>query len=643
MFIKMLSIQNYRNFGEPAFVLALKRFTLILGENNVGKTNLLNALCLLFGGDLSVAQSRMLEVDDFNYGSVTRLRKQVADPGIPPDEIAFPEIVIDAWLTGMNEDQEAVVGDWFTDSTFSEARLTYRYSLRSSFSPADWIQSQRELIGLTFADAANSTKAEVAGQAESPAQELWRRVEFPIAEYRYSLYGGGRPTNECDAHILRMLRFELLDALRDARRELIASGETRLLFRILRQNHDSKYADLKTSLLVLEECVKKNAALISVRKEVGKLLERVSLATSDGDNSIDFVFSSPDAVELIKKIGMVYGAHPVNVERNGLGRNNLLYISLVLSQLAKPSDTATMSSDASAFFRVVGIEEPEAHLHPHLQDHLSRNIEAIRDDHENRMQLLLTSHSTHIAAKLKLANSVILFNDSTGKLKSHYILEGLDESKERDSIRFLSLYLDATKSRMLFARRLLLVEGIAEQTLLPRLFQRHHGATLERHGATVVNVNGVAFSHFLKVVKNGYFLKCVVLTDSDTGTKSENRAKTLKAAYEDGHVVSVEITEDSTFERDLIAANRNGTGKSLILEALIRTRLRLGKSIEKTTGSGDLDVGTCFDAIEEYKAEFAFNLSELLDTEGKALVLPKYIQRAFDFVVPPATTTGELQ
>lgn len=642
MFITKLSIQNYRNFGETPFVLPLKRFTLILGENNVGKTNLLNALCLLFGGDLSVAQSRMLELDDFNYKSVTRLRKHVADPTVQPETIAFPEIVIDARLTGMNEDQEAVVGDWFTDSTFSEARVTYRYALRSSFNPVDWITSQRDLLGRNAPYSSELNGIDAVEQVEPSPQELWRRVDFPIAEYRYSLYGGGRPANECDAHILRMLKVELLDALRDARRELIASGETRLLFRILRQNHDSKYADLKAGLLALEECVKQNAALKSVRTEVGKLLEKVSLATSVGDNSIDFVFSSPDAVELIKKIGMVYGANPVNVERNGLGRNNLLYISLVLSQLAKPSDAAAMSSDATAFFRVVGIEEPEAHLHPHLQDHLSRNIEAIRDDHEDGMQLLLTSHSTHIAAKLNLANSVILFNDLSGTLKSHYILEGLDETKERDSIRFLSLYLDATKSQMFFARRLLLVEGIAEQTLLPLLFRRHREGTLERHGATVINVNGVAFDHFLKVVKNGYFLKCVVLTDSDIGTEAENRANTLKAEYEDKTVISVEITDDSTFERDLIASNQNGTGKSLILEALKQIRPTLGKNIEKAAGRGDLDVDACFKAIEKYKAEFAFTLATLLDTDGRSLTLPPYIQRAFDFVVPP-TAKGEQQ
>jgi putative ATP-dependent endonuclease of the OLD family len=132
-----------------------------------------------------------------------------------------------------------------------------------------------------------------------------------------------------------MLKVELLDALRDARQELIASGEYRLLYRILRQGHSSRYADLKERLLDLEQCVRNNDALREIKEDVAKLLQRVSLQTAAGDNTIDFQFSSPDAVELLKKIGMIYGANPINVDRNGLGRNNLLYISLVLSQVAK--------------------------------------------------------------------------------------------------------------------------------------------------------------------------------------------------------------------------------------------------------------------------------------------------------------------
>ncbi len=108
------------------------------------------------------------------------------------------------------------------------------------------------------------------------------------------------------------------------------------------------------------------------------------------------------------------------VARNGLGRNNLLYISLILSHLS-----AKDARGSPTYFRLITIEEPEAHLHPHLQDHLAENIEGVHEDDENKqvMQLLLTSHSTHIAAKLNLGNTVIIFNDAEKScLSSHYIL-----------------------------------------------------------------------------------------------------------------------------------------------------------------------------------------------------------------------------
>ena len=62
MHISKLSIENFRNFGDPPFEIQLKPFTLLLGENNVGKTNLLAAVSLLFGQEISVAQRRVLEL-----------------------------------------------------------------------------------------------------------------------------------------------------------------------------------------------------------------------------------------------------------------------------------------------------------------------------------------------------------------------------------------------------------------------------------------------------------------------------------------------------------------------------------------------------------------------------------------------------
>lgn len=53
MYISRLAIKNFRNFGDPAFVIGLRPFTLLLGENNIGKSNLLCAVSLLFGQELS--------------------------------------------------------------------------------------------------------------------------------------------------------------------------------------------------------------------------------------------------------------------------------------------------------------------------------------------------------------------------------------------------------------------------------------------------------------------------------------------------------------------------------------------------------------------------------------------------------------
>jgi predicted ATP-dependent endonuclease of OLD family len=429
-----------------------------------------------------------------------------------------------------------------------------------------------------------------------------------------------------------MLCVEILDALRDAERELTGGGDQRLLYRVLRQRSDTRYADLKERLLDLEEAIRSNAALSGIKDDVAKLLERVSLMTAGEDHSIDFLFSAPDATEMLKKIGMIYGANPITVARNGLGRNNLLYVALVLSQLAKAADPSPSNEDFVCF-RFVGIEEPEAHLHPHLQDHLANNIEEIHKEYSDSLQLLLTSHSTHIAAKLLLGNTAVLFRDEqTGKIASHYVLDGIDPVKERDSIRFLSLYLDATKSRMFFARRLILVEGIAEQTVIPVLFEQLTANTLESIGCTIVNVNGVAFRHFLKVVRNGFFKRCVVLTDQDTGTKAENRADKLKSEFEDGNLVQVHVTDTSTFEKEVIAANRSGTGKELLFDALAITKPLNGPKLRQETGGGAIDIGKFFGEIESSKAEFAFNLVELLRQRPGQLIVPTYIERAFSFI-----------
>ena len=639
MYVKNLRIKNFRNFCDPPFTMDLRPFTLILGENNIGKTNLLAAISLLFSQEISVIERRNLEIDDINYLTVIAFKKQVADHSIEADKVVFPEVEIHATLSDIQDEQHPVVGDWYSNTDLTEACVTYRFSVRGNFKRDKWIEEQREAIARR---KAKDEKANPESGVGSEKPDYSRYVDFPIGEYRHTIYGGGRPSNECESWLLRMLRVEILDALRDAERELVAGGDQRLLFRVLRQSGDARYTDVKRLLEDLKRAIDLDPSLAEIKKEVQKVLKLVSLYTPGEDHSIGLQFAAPEAVEILKKIGMTYGANPITVARNGLGRNNLLYVALVLSQLAKAPDISA-GDDAFVCFRLVGIEEPEAHLHPHLEDHLARNIEDIRKDHSNSLQLILTSHSTHVAAKLSLKNTAVLFRrDSDGAIAAHYVLEGIDPVKDKDAVRFLSLYLDATKSRMFFARRLILVEGIAEQIVIPMLFEQVTGQSLESIGCTVINVNGVAFRHFLTIVKNGFFKKCVVLTDSDAGTKTENRAESLRADFKDIPHIDIQVTTESTFEKDLIKFNRSDAGKELLFDALSVTKPSNGPKLKTETGATDIDVDAFFAEIENYKAEFAFSLMSALEDERQAakkdsrspkkLAIPNYISQALDFI-----------
>lgn len=615
MYIKLLRIKNFRNFGDPPFEIELRPFTLVLGENNIGKTNLVNALGLIFSQEITVFRKRILEVDDINYEAVFKFKTEICDPSIPPEKVIFPEVRIDVFATDFNQDQQSIVGSWAIDPKITEAQLTYLFAPKQSFQKVEWITKTRESL-----------------QSSGQPPEKWSAlVIFPVQGYRYSLFGGNDPARDLESYWLQMLKMEILEALRDAPKELIASSDYRLLYRVLNRNTDADYSDIKQILDQLDEKVSTNSNLATIKDDVKKLLDQVSLVTTSNDNQINFRFAGMGTVEILKKLGLIYGANPIDISRNGLGRNNLLFISLVLSQLS-----ANSIQGDKTHFRLIAVEEPESHLHPQLQDHLAENIEQIRNNVAEEMQLLITSHSTHISAKLSLENTCVMFVDTkTGKLQAHFILNGLDTKKDADTISYLKRYLDATKSRIFFTRRVILVEGFAEQFLIPEFFKELYGAeqSLEKNGCNVVNVNGVAFKHFLKIVQVGYFIKCLVLTDQDTGTKTENRADRLKAEFNQPDLISIEATNLSTFEKDLIDANKSGDSKKVLLEALKLVKPVGGAKFEKAVGKNDIDIEAFFREIENYKSEFAFRLVEQMKAMPNILKLPEYIKSGFEFLM----------
>lgn len=613
MYISKVRIQNYRNFLSSE--IDLKPITLIIGENNIGKTNLLNAIGLIFSQEITIFKKRVLEIDDFNIDAINSFKKDIANQSISALNINFPTVKIEAYLTDFTDDQAAIVADWCTNRELTECKIVYEFSPQVSFKNVDWILKQRQNDTLN-----------------------WEHIDFPIDAYEYTIYGGNDTSNRCDMYFLRMLKMEFLDALRDAKKELVATSDSRLLYKILNRKELSNYDKIKSILGTLNEEIKINPNLAEIKQEVNTLLDKVSLADNDTINEIGFDFTSPETSEILKKLSITYGSNPISVERNGLGRNNLLYISLLLSQIIEEVKIKVDQKirDFTAY-RLIAIEEPEAHLHPNLQNHLAQNLEEICKD-KKHLQIIITSHSPHITSKLKLANTLILFKDNK-KIKSHYILKGLDTVKDKSSINYLAKYLDATKSTMFFSRKIILIEGIAEQLLMPKFFEIVIKKTVEKENCTIVNVNGIAFEHFLKMFKNGFFIKCVVFTDSDATKKTKNRAPALQRAYSSNNtLIDIQISQHETFEKDLIEINKSGIGKETLLEVLENTKKRLRNNKKVTTfrtslGTKDIEVNDFFVEIENYKSEFSFNILNKMNEDLNCIKVPAYIENGLNFFI----------
>jgi predicted ATP-dependent endonuclease of OLD family len=276
------------------------------------------------------------------------------------------------------------------------------------------------------------------------------------------------------------------------------------------------------------------------------------------------------------------------------------------------------------------LEEPESHLHPNLQDHLAHNIETLikvegKQDLRKDIQLLITSHSTHITTKVNFENTVVLYKKD-GHIQSHYILDGFSATaKGQRQVKYLNKYLDAVNTNLFYSSKIILVEGISEKLLIPKFFEILTGHSVERSGCAVINVNGLAFSYFLEIIRNGYFQKCLVLTDRDSDTKTKDRADNLATNYAGSAEIHVGVTIDTTFEKDLIAANAKGLGRVILLKVIAEVRPNSGKALVDALGTNDIIVGDYFSLISEYKSEFAYSLLLQLETDSTGFSIPTYI------------------
>ncbi|MBS4698666.1 MULTISPECIES: ATP-dependent endonuclease [Aeromonas] len=475
MYLSELRAQGFRCFDDEFKIQLTEGLNVIVGENGAGKTAIISAIRQLFHDSESGRYS--VSSDDF--------------------------------FCPFNIDGEPAKS----------------FSIQAEF---DGLDINNKISLLPWIGTSNTALLNI--QAEN--KEIQGR-------FKKIIWGGISKSSQFDPELLDLIQCIYLPPLRDAESKL-SNGRQSRLSKLLKALNRKELNQCKKAgtLHPLEEKVKEfNVSLATDKslsiKDANKLItENLTMAIGHhfGQNT-SIQFAETDFTKIAESLTLLFSPNLSiddqelfrSLSQNSLGYNNLLYIASILAEL-----TLDEEGEGQPLFKLLLIEEPEAHLHPQLQIRLLNHLKSVAERNKN-VQVIVTTHSTVLASSVNI-ESIIHLSKSNNPIATPLRACGLLPN----SSQFINRWLDVTKSNLLFASGVILVEGIAEQMLIPAIAkivlkdQADGKNSLENLGISTINLNGIYFKHFMQLycnIKNvdddeeidgsNIPIRCAGLTDLD--------------------------------------------------------------------------------------------------------------------------------
>ena len=568
MYIRNVKIENYRAF--KSFEITLSSLSIIIGENEAGKTSLFDALALpLNSNDISFNKKR-LSVSDINREAIKDFYQAIID-GKEDVEIKalIPKVRIEVEFTEpKNIIEEGVIGKWIIGEEADDS-----YKIRYDFRPKD-------------VDHFVKTAKELLEGIEDIKDTRWFNLPIELYDYDVTQSNNGLKVSYSD---LRLIAINSINAERDdfAESNTQKSNDilTKMLISSLEDSDKAKINSAYTSFFDAIESTETFKKIVTPDPDFENFFEEIV-------DKLECIPNLPNLKSILSNITLKSGES--YLYQRGLGYRNLVYIYL-LFEFFKGSKNA---------LNLCCIEEPEAHLSVNNLRFATDFIYKSTQKGGSSLQTLISSHSPLIINKLELTNVVVL--------------SGNDAIHLTDSKKYLTNYLRKRPNfdilKLLLSNKTVLVEGTTEEMLINAILYRDNENV---NSLEVISIEQTGFTTFmdvwLQVSKGNTKKKLSIIRDYDDNDSTKDKHQKYDT---DNDNIRVRTTSKYSLEDDLAAADRNLERLNILFKKKHKTPEEMAKFLKKSKAERMLMIA---DSILE-------------ETNEDPIKLPKHIQEALDFM-----------
>lgn len=247
-----------------------------------------------------------------------------------------------------------------------------------------------------------------------------------------------------------------------------------------------------------------------------------------------------DIEKVLKDNAILYYKHEdefLPESHNGLGYSNLIYIILQFFNSFEEYKKRKPVPNFSLLF----LEEPEAHLHPQMQQTFIKNVKSFIAKKDWNVQVVITTHSSHVVADSGFEN-IRYFEKNNKNVYVKNLSEFQAETNKEDVsiVPFLKQYMTLYNCDMFFADKIIMIEGTVERLLLPEMIKRN-APELNNQYVSVIEIGG-AYAYKFKKLLTFLNVKTLIITDLDSVKKN------AKSRFESCPVSEGEKTSNKTIE-----------------------------------------------------------------------------------------------